>query len=235
MIVSGIRSRQPAREAWTRSHLKRERAIALGQSIDASTWSNYSSALNSYLEFVKNHDFPVDPTPDTLSFFTVYMSFHIKPDSVDTYLSGICQQLEPYFPDVRQNQKSPLVKHTLDGCKRIQAIPTSRKRALTFDDLQTILHHYAGSSSHDDLLFVAQLLVGFFALMRLGELSDPDNKNLRNPLHQENMRVVFGHLWGLWKDLKTSKTRRPHIFWETGTFSFRDMVIFERPSRIFQR
>jgi hypothetical protein len=53
--------------------------------------------------------------------------------------------------------------------------------------------------------------------------------------HQENMRVVFEHLWGLWKDLKTSKTQRPHIFRETGTFSFRDMVIFERPSRIFQR
>ena len=53
--------------------------------------------------------------------------------------------------------------------------------------------------------------------------------------HQENMRVVFGHLWGLWKDLKTSKTRRPHIFRETGTFSFRDMVIFERFSMVFQR
>jgi len=53
--------------------------------------------------------------------------------------------------------------------------------------------------------------------------------------HQENMRVVFGHLWGLWKDLKTSKTWRPHIFRETGTFSFRDMMIFERPLRIFQR
>jgi hypothetical protein len=53
--------------------------------------------------------------------------------------------------------------------------------------------------------------------------------------HQENMRVVFGHLWGLWKDLKTSKTRRLHIFRETGTFSFRDMVIFERFSMVSQR
>ena len=25
-------------------------------------------------------------------------------------------------------------------------------------------------------------------------------------LHQENVRVVFGHLWDLWKDLKISKT-----------------------------
>jgi hypothetical protein len=40
--------------------------------------------------------------------------------------------------------------------------------------------------------------------------------------HQENSRVVFGHLWGLWKDLKISKTQRPHVFREQGTFSFRD-------------
>src|SRR5437016_1969194 len=107
MITSGIPSRQPARVAWTRERLIHERALALGQAIDMSTWKNYSSALNSYLNFVCLHDFPVDPTPDTLSFFTVYMSHHIKPDSVDTYLSGICQQLEPFFPDVRKHRKSP--------------------------------------------------------------------------------------------------------------------------------
>ena len=53
--------------------------------------------------------------------------------------------------------------------------------------------------------------------------------------HQENSRVVFERLWGLWKDLKTSKTKRPRVFRETGTFSFRDLVIFERLQRIFQR
>ncbi|KDR64848.1 hypothetical protein GALMADRAFT_82606, partial [Galerina marginata CBS 339.88] len=158
------------------------RAIALGQSIDTSTWNNYSSALNSYLEFVKIHNFPVDPTTETLSFFTVFMCFHIKPDSVDTYLSGICQQLEPFFPDVRKNRKSMLVKRTLEGCMRIRAIPTSRKRALTVENLCTVVYHYSGSSMHDDLLFIAILLIAFFALMRLGELTYPDTKKLRNPL-----------------------------------------------------
>src|SRR5437016_4274941 len=174
MISSGKPSRQPVRTPWTRERLERERAIALGQSIDSSTWNNYSSALNSYLEFIKIHNLPVDPTPDTLSFFTVFMSFHIKPDSVDTYLSGICQQLEPYFPDIRKNRKSPLVQRTLEGCKRIRAIPTSRKRALTMDNLCYVIAHYADSTDHDDLLFVAQLLVSFFAL------------------HQENTSRVAG-------------------------------------------
>ena len=46
------------------------------------------------------------------------------------------------------------------------------------DDLQTVVDHYSTSSSHDDLLFVSQLLTGFYALMRLGELTIPDDKTL---------------------------------------------------------
>ena len=140
-----------------------------------------SSALNSYLDFVKKHQFNVEPTAETLSFYTVYVAHYIKPDSVDTYLSGICQQLEPFFPDVRQNRKAPLVRRTLDGCKRLRAVATTRKEALTIDDLHTVIRHYSASSEHDDLLFIAQLIIGFFALMRLGELTYPDNKNIQNP------------------------------------------------------
>ena len=181
MNIPHTRSKQPVRETWTRERLDCERAVALGQAIDSSTWSNYSSALNSYLDFVKNHDFPIEPTPDTLSYFAVYMSYHIKPNSVDTYLSGICQQLEPFFPDVRKHRKSLLVHRTLKDCKRLHISPTKRKKALTCDDLHHVINHYQSSSSHDDLLFVTQLLVGFFALMRLGELTTPDDVNLRNP------------------------------------------------------
>ena len=127
MIVSGIKSKQRPRLAWTREHLLRECALALGQAIDMSTWKNYSSALNSYLTFVRIHDFPVEPTPDTLSFFTVFMCHHIKPNSVNSYLSGICQQLEPYFPSVRETRKSILCKRTLNGCMCLRGTPTKRK------------------------------------------------------------------------------------------------------------
>ena len=180
MISSGVKSKQRRRLAWTREHLLRERALALGQAIDTSTWKNYGSALNSYLTFVRLHDFPVEPTPDTLSFFTVFMCHHIKPDSVDSYLSGICQQLEPYFPSVREIRKSMLCKRTLTGCRRLRGVPTKRKRALTLHDLQLVINHYSNSNSHDDLLFVSQLVTGFFALMRLGELTIPDDKTLFN-------------------------------------------------------
>ena len=124
MIRSGILSRQPACAAWPHNRLLREHAIALGLAIDTSTLKNYSSALNSYLSFVRIHNFAVEPTPDTLSFYTVFMSHHIKPRSVSTYLSGICQQLEPYFPHVRAARHSPLVEQTLKGCMRLKSMAT---------------------------------------------------------------------------------------------------------------
>src|SRR6202522_369428 len=95
-------SRQPRREAWTMDRLINKRSISLGYSLDTSSFGTYTSALNSYLTFCNLHNLPVDPTPDTLSFFVIFLSSHIKPDSVrvNSYLSGICQQLEPFFPEV---------------------------------------------------------------------------------------------------------------------------------------
>ena len=181
MIPSPVCSRQPLRQPWTHEHLFWERAIALGQAIDNSTWKNYGSALNSYLNFVKIHDFPLEPTTETLSLFTVYMSHHIKPNSVATYLSGICQQLEPYFPNVRSARNSALVHRTLQGCKQLHAIPMSCKCALTLGDLKTVINGLSNSNDYNNLLFLAQLLTGFFTLFCLGEMMHPNDPKLCDP------------------------------------------------------
>jgi hypothetical protein len=108
-------SGQPRREAWTMDRLINERSVSLGYSLDTSTFGSYTSALNSYLTFRNLHHLPADPTSDTLSFFVVFLSSHINPKSVKSYLSGICRQLEPFYPDVRQNRKSILVSRTMNG------------------------------------------------------------------------------------------------------------------------
>ena len=174
-----IPPRQRKRERWSLERLHHERALALGEAVDISTRKNYGSALNSYLNFVLLHDLPVEPTDDTLSLYVVYTASYIKPDSVDTYLSGISHQLEFYFPNIRKARSSPLVKRTLRGCKRLKGSAVKRKRALTLDDLARVIDYYSTSTKHDDLLFIAMLLTGFFALMRLGELTFPDDKSLR--------------------------------------------------------
>jgi hypothetical protein len=98
--------------------LVNERSISLGYSLDASSFGAYTSALNSYITFCNLHNLPIDPTPDTLSFFVVFLSTYIKPDSVNSYLSGICRQLEAFFPDVRLHRRSLLVSRTMAGCMR---------------------------------------------------------------------------------------------------------------------
>lgn len=157
-----------------------ERVIALGNDIDKTTLGNYGSALNSYISFTTTHRLPIEPTPDTLSFYTVYMCHHINPRSVATYLSGISQQLEPYFPAVREARNSSIVRRTLKGCMRLRGTATVRKRALSTHDLERVVLHYQHSTSHNDKLFVAMLMSGFFGLLRLGELSFSDDTSLHN-------------------------------------------------------
>ena len=180
MLQISPTSRQPRREAWTMDRLINERSISLGYSLDASSFGAYTSALNSYLTFCNLHNLPVDPTPDTLSFYVVFLSSHIDPNSVNSYLSGICRQLEPFFPEVRHNRKTVLVSRTMAGCMRRFGTPTKRKTPFSRANLLFVLEHVASSPAHDDFLFIALLLTGFHALMRLGELVFPDKKKLRN-------------------------------------------------------
>ena len=155
-------------------------ALALGHAIDTSTLNSCSSALNSYLLFIHIHNLPVEPTPDTLSFFAVFMLHHIDLKSVSNYLSGICQQLEPYFTNVHLTYLLPFIECTMKGCLRLKNSPIKWKCALTFGDLQKVVNKLDGSTLHDDLLFKTMLLTGFFALMRLGELTSPDEFHLQN-------------------------------------------------------
>ena len=168
------RTQQPTQEVWSRLRLVHERSLALGNVVDKSTLSSYSSALNSYLNFIRMHDFPVKPTAERLSFFTVYMCHYINPRSVNTYLSGIAQQLEANFLDTMEARNSALVRRTLQGCMRMKGRATVCKRALTTDDdLHLVVNHYKNSTLHDDLLFISMLQTGFFGTRccRFGAMS----------------------------------------------------------------
>ncbi|KAF8222356.1 putative retroelement protein [Tricholoma matsutake] len=188
MITSHIRAWQPHQEPWSQECLICEHAIALGQAINVFTWNNYGSTLNSYLTFFQLHDMSMELTPDMLSLYTVYMRHHIKPKSMDTYLSGICSQLEPYFKHVHEACNTCLVHCTLKGCKRLWGTPTC---ALTITDLVFVCTGFHSNPTHDDTLFCAQLCIGFFALMHLGELTFPDSLSICNPWKLSRCTLVI--------------------------------------------
>ncbi|KAL7284900.1 hypothetical protein ACG7TL_002214 [Trametes sanguinea] len=224
-------STQPPREAWTYDRLVRERAIALGYAIDKSTRLAYTSHLQSYLTFCKIHGFPIDPSVDTLSFFVVYMCHHIKPDSVDSYLSGICNQLESLYPDVRSNRRSPLVSRTLKGCKRLYNSPPNRKLPLSIEHLLQLLEAFP-DSSYDNSLFRAILICGFFGLHRLGELVQPDHEHLRNwrkAIKRSSVRVFGDNFSYILPTHKADPTHRGHqVIISTDHPDVNPLLIFTR-------
>jgi hypothetical protein len=177
MNRKSFRSRHP-REVWTHERLLHERAVAIACAVEPGSAASYSSAVKSYFNFCSSHSFSIEPTPDTLSFFAVYMAHHIKPKSVLSYLSGVCNQLEPFFPDIRSHRRHWLVTKTLTGCRKMLPSTTSRKRAITRSELASVVQLYSTATSFDDALFLTLLLTGFHGLLRLGELTWPDNSNL---------------------------------------------------------
>ncbi|KAF8585598.1 hypothetical protein K439DRAFT_1255550, partial [Ramaria rubella] len=129
-----------------------------------------------------------EPTIDILSFYIVYMSHHIKPQSVGSYLSGICNLLEPHFPNVHELRKHQLVVHTLNGMKKLRgAHPPARKWPISDSDLLCLLDHYA-SPSYDNLLFIMMLLTGFHALLRTAEFTQPESLS-----KQDSRKCVLWH------------------------------------------
>ena len=108
------------------------------------------------------------------------MCHYINSCSVNTYLSGISQQLEPNFPAVREAQNSSLVCHTLRGCMRMKGTATVCKRPLSTNNLHLVALHHQNSTPHNDKLFVAMLFTGFFGLLWLGKMTFPYDSSLHN-------------------------------------------------------
>jgi len=171
--------RQPVRRPWTIDDLHQGRALALSHSVDISTCQVYSSALNSWLAFANMHH-PIEPTINTLSYSIVYMSSHISPRSVKSYLSGLMQQLEPDFPSIRSVWSSRLISKVMRGCLKMNSTKVRRKKPLSICNVSFIANHFHLSTSHNNLLFAALLVTGFHALLRLGELTFPDNRTIRD-------------------------------------------------------
>ena len=154
-------SRQTPRAVWTLDHLNYEQSILLGLSIDSTTAATYSSTTNSYLTFCKKHQLSIEPMAETLSYYITYQTHFISPDSVDSYLSRIVNQLKPYYPDVCKQQGSLLVKQTLKGAQRMCSKGVCHKKPLLIWDLESVQAQLAGSTLFNDLLFEAQLNTGF--------------------------------------------------------------------------
>ena len=186
-----IASNQPVRQHWMLTELAQAHVMALANSVDLSTQQSYGSALNSWLAFVTLHEFPFEPTLETLSYFIVYMSHHINPHSVKCYLSSLVQQLEPDYPTIWDLQNSRHIAKVMRGCLKMNTKAVSQKSALTLDNLRLVCDRFKHTTSHDDLLFMALLSMGFHRLLQLGKLTLPDRQLINQRLVQSDKTTIF--------------------------------------------
>ena len=103
--------------------------------------------------------------------------------NIHTHIYGALRLCAVEFIDASDCERSSIVHLSQATCRINNVFQTSHDHHITKTDvsfLQSVTQH-SNSTSHDDLLFVTQLLVGFFALMRLGELTYPDDAKLRDP------------------------------------------------------
>lgn len=155
-------------------------------SLAQTTKIKYRSALISYLNFCHLHKLSTIPTVETISRFisitcrtpSSKTGQPISPRSIEAYLSGIAHSLQPLHPKVREITNHETVRAVLKGCKRQFSKPITRKEPLSLEDI--IVVHSACDRSHDELLFLTLLSVGFHALHRLGELTQPDSSKTRD-------------------------------------------------------
>lgn len=183
-------ARQPMRSAWDLDRLRHERATALGFALETRTQHVYNSSTISWLNFCKLHNFPNEPNADTLSIYATWMcgaEHPVKPSIVVGHLSGICSNLEPFYPAIRQIRSDKLVSRTLAGLKKRSGTAAKEKCAIPVQEVSDIYIMLA-SCGYDDLLFLAILLADFHGLHCLGELCWPNEKEF-----QSYRRLVARH------------------------------------------
>ncbi len=145
--------------------------------MECSTAHTYTSATSSYITFCDLHHFPTKPTMKRLCFYIIYMSHSIKPTSIKSYLSGICAELEPFYlmstPSIHPNSSTtPLL-----GAPNCMAhLP--KEKGLSQKVTYSLLSDQPHCASHNNLLFMVIILVGWHCLLHLGELVDLDSISL---------------------------------------------------------
>ena len=163
---------------WSSYSLQSCRAYYLDSALAPTLRLSYSSALQAYRAFCTLHGYPLNPTPDTLSLFIIFKSHALRPSSVSSYLSAVISQLKLFYPNVRMARQSPLVKRTLAGIHRVHGAPIHRKQPMLPEHLIQLVSQLGSSIAYNDILFLAQVMVGFDQLLRLAELCIPDNPKL---------------------------------------------------------
>ncbi|KAF7761840.1 hypothetical protein Agabi119p4_9832 [Agaricus bisporus var. burnettii] len=107
------------------------------------------------------------------------MAKFIKASSIPSYLSGVVFCLCPLYPEITHIRHDDHIRLVLRGLLRQHGSNINCKQPISFTDLDKLFTTYP-HKSYDNQLFLTMLTVGFFGLLRLGELADSNDVRLIN-------------------------------------------------------
>ncbi len=205
---------QPKRLTWSLEHLENEWVIFRSSYLDKSTQSTYKSGLNSYLTFCEWHNFDINPTVDTLSFFITYMAWQTGPSGklITSYLSGIAFYLKPSYPHIHDTWKHPLILQTIQGVEKKVSQPIKQRLPIEDLHLQLLLNKLKDSEDLDNRLFLVICFTAYHGLMWIGKLVIPDDHkqlNFRKVILCQTVKVSMRNSLGVYEfNLPTSKSNQ---------------------------
>ena len=161
------------------SDLRKEADRLLLTSKSTSTRRGYTSAFKHWETFVKVYSLPFKPTTSSLVLFVAFLSRRLtRPEKI---LSAVAYFFKSSMPNWDSIRSHPSVVDALAGARISNPVETRRTPPLLPSHLRSIVSSAISSGSHNDLLFAFMATVGFGALLRLGEMTLPDNAQDRDP------------------------------------------------------
>lgn len=162
-------------------------------SLALSTHRGYDSANKSWALFIRTYGFPERPSSFSLRLYAAFLA-HRGIKHPDKFFSALAYKFGGVVRDWESIRSHPDVTRALVGATRANARMAKRSPPLLPEHLVLFLRStLSRSRSHDDLLALAMAVIGFGALLRLGEMVEPQRLEDRDPrkyIRRDSSRLV---------------------------------------------
>lgn len=160
---------------------------------EASTRRGYVTANKSWRLFVRTYHLPLLPSTYSLQLYAAFLTARgIRAPA--QFFSALAWEFAPQLRRWEKMRSHPLVRNAIFGGRKFNAQPIKRSPALLPAELLAFfMATLSAPHSHDDLLALTLAVVGFGALMRLGELVLPQHvgdRDERKYIKRSSVRVV---------------------------------------------